>query len=510
MSGPLRVLLVAAECAPFAQFGGLGDVIASLPRALRKSGHDARILLPWYPSIQGKLRVRSWKQFHFQFEGAAETFRVGEAVHPNGVPLYLLGSRTYISRMYGDDPAEKTPMMGEHRRFWFFCEAAFHLLRHGSWRPQLVHCHDNHTGLLPELIARRGQPDDLRTMMTVHNAEFQASFYGIVNVPRSLRDDERRPLPLLASKRGRFVNFLRRGLEYADAWNTVSPTHVRELMARDDEFHIRGLLLRCPTEPLGILNGIDVLRHDPKNDPDLIHRYSASTLARRTANKALLQKYMGLPVLSRAPLLTMVSRMAAQKGLVLVLQSLDYLLRQGCQLALLGNGRPEIEQLLTELAKKHPRQIAYRKFDLPHESLFYAGGDLLLMPSKFEPCGLSQLKALRYGCVPLVRAVGGLKDVVTDVDQDKRRTNGFAFHAYSSKALCRALARALKLYERPLQWRRLQLRGMREDWSWDRSAQAYVRAYRACLKRNQRRPALRALSGQDIDRKELNSFERRR
>ncbi len=495
-SPPLRVLMVAAEFDPFAKTGGLADVLASLPRALARRGLDVRVAIPRYGSVDltAVTRRPGIARFDLPFNGRDEPVRL-DAVELDGFEVLLIDNEHYVSARpgiygYPDDG----------HRFTFFARAALETARVLDWRPDVIHCHDWHTGLIPNWLrtTHSHAPEFAETasVFTIHNLEYQGHFDASVLETSGLAPDGLIPHPTRADLSDVFV-FMARGILFADKVSTVSPRYAREILTPAFGHDLDPLLRDREPDLHGILNGIDTEAYNPAAAPHLTSQYTIETLDRRAPNKAALQQTVGLPVNPDAPLLGMVTRLAEHKGLDLLLASLPHILDRGAQLVVLGLGEPRYEEALRELALAHPDQVAAAiRFDNPLASRIYAGSDIFLMPSRHEPCGLGQLIAMRYGSVPVVRATGGLADTVDDVDPANDTGVGFVFNRYDPIDFFGAVARALELYRFPDTWRRIVRRGMTRDSSWDVSAAAYQRLYADALttRRTQPLPDLATVS----------------
>lgn len=470
----MKVLFVIAEVAPLVKVGGLGDVGGSLPGALRHLGCEVRVAMPYYRAIRGQ--ALSPERFASLPQGAA-LWRAEVA----GVPLYLVEHEPSFGReqVYGykDDPA----------RFLAFCDALLASTDALGWRPELLHLHDWHAGFLAtRLVAQHEHPwAALPRAFTIHNlgltGRFDAAFageHGLV-LPKEGTPGLARTLP---------YSGLAQGILHADLVSTVSPTYAREILTPELGGELAPLLRSTSgggDRLCGILNGIDVAAFDPATDPDLAANFDAERLERRIENKLALQRRMGLPVDESVPVVGMVSRLVSQKGPDLAAAAIERLLAAGrrLELAVLGQGDEKHERPLAELAARRPQQVAVRlAFDPPLGQLIYGGCDLFLMPSRYEPCGLGQLIAMRYGAVPVVRRTGGLADSVEASEPAANRGTGFLFGEARPGAVAAALEEALAVYEDGAAWRRLQLRAMAQDYSWERSAQDYLALYQRALR----------------------------
>ncbi len=483
----MRVLHVAAEAAPLTSFGGLGDAVGGLASAQRRAGIDAWVALPWYRGLTlGAGRPTRRTSGSFAFGARRATFEVW-ATRSASLRVFLIRS-PLIGGLYGARPgAEGYP--DYHSLFWGFALAVAAFVEASPWRPDVVHCHDNHAGLVPVFLKGAGLP----TVLTIHNGEYQGAF-DMGSAPKHLRDQAHLALPSPTSPRAKYVNFLRRGIEAADQVTTVSPTYRDELLnptrvdqeAREETRRQLGAgrpnlapALRKLRRPfVGIVNGIDLGRFNPATDRSTAARYTAESLEGKKQCKADLQRRLGLEVSDR-PLFLALSRITGQKGFTVLLQTVDALLAQGGQLVICGNGSSQPVNYVKALLSQQPESSAYSPFQPSAEARFYAGADFFLMPSLWEPCGLSQLKAMRYGAIPLVRATGGLVDTVFDM----RRPGGFGlvFHRYSATAMTRALRRAFQVYERPRALATLRSRAMKQGRGWAHAADDYSAVYEAVL-----------------------------
>ncbi len=470
----MDVLFVASEVAPWSKTGGLGDVAAALPRALAARGDRVTVVTPRYGSIDPV--KRGLRRLDVALHGRSEA--AGLYVADGPAPVYFVeherffGHRRGLYGEHGHDYADNAA------RFAFFTRAALDLPAALGLAPRIVHLNDWQTGLGAWML--RHEKQDLawaraaRSVLTVHNLAYQGNF------PKQAVPAVGLPWEVFRHEAMEFydqLNFLKAGLVFADAVTTVSPTYAREILTPEHGNGLDPQLRHRARDLHGILNGIDVEEWNPETDRHLPARFGCGDLAGKAACKEALQRELGLPVRPEVPLIGMVGRLAEQKGLDLVSAALPDLLRLGPQLAVLGSGRHDYEDLFRRAARERPDQVAaHVGFDEGLAHRIEAGADLFLMPSRFEPCGLNQMYSLRYGTVPVVRAVGGLEDTVEDYDGYRRGT-GFAFREYHPRALLTALRRALDLFRDRRAWTGLMERGMAQDFGWDRSAQAYERLF---------------------------------
>jgi starch synthase len=480
---PLKVLVLSAEVAPFAKAGGLADVCGSLPKALTALGHDVRVVMPAYAPIEAALHrgqhgVRAYPiTLQVPRGGGRTPAGVLEARLPgSAVPIYFIAERHAFGDRpffygYGDDA----------HRFAFFSRAALDLMIAAlGWRPDVVHAHDWHAAPAVTWLATAGQADgryaNLPTVYTIHNLSHQGTApwdvlaYLGVHTPR------------LAEERPGEVNFMARGILHATMITTVSPTYAREIMSREGGSGLDGLLRYRHFDVHGILNGLDYHAWDPTTDRHLAAPFDATTLGRRVLNKRALQARAGLPQRDDLPLVGMVTRLDGQKGLDITGHVLHLLMNDQAgeaQCVVLGSGWPQFEGMLRHLAGYHREKMtAFIGYDPELAPLIYGGSDVFLMPSLFEPCGLGQMIAMRYGSVPVVRATGGLADTVRDA------VTGFTFARFSSDDFWNALRGALEVHRHdPESWAAVQRNGMASDFSWEKSARAYQQVYQWAISR---------------------------
>ena len=477
MTEQIKVLFLAAEADPFVKVGGLGDAAGSLPRALRAlppelTGNvdvDIRLALPFHPVLRSKaVSLRSIAPFPLKREGEEVLVEAFETTH-EGLPVYLIGGGAIDSS--GSVYSSNSKADGE--KYTFFSLAALELIRQLDWHPDVVHVNDWHTALTAYGLLvqhwQEGQPRPV-SVVTVHNLPFlgpdvhQAlEAYDIPLAQTDLPGWARlKPMPL--------------GLWSADAIVAVSPTYADEMLSPEygaglDEF------LKTRRENLtGILNGLDVDSFDPATDENIAMQFTSDTLDNRELNKVALANRVGLESDLTVPLLGVVSRMESQKGIDLVLDGLRKLGKKPWQAVILGTGNPKLEEAARKLGEDFPERVHIEaRYDAKLARLIYAGSDIFLMPSRYEPCGLSQMMAMRYGCIPVVRAVGGLHDTVTDGE------TGFVFIEPKLKDFVASIRRALKMYMDKEAWRTMQKNGMSQDFSWTKSALKYFELYQRLI-----------------------------
>jgi starch synthase len=477
---PLKILLVAAEVAPFAKVGGLADVAGALPKALKAMGHDVRVVMPRYGSIDvekyGLRRIVSNLGVPLAHQPVNADVLEGRIA--GEVPIYFIENPQFFGRdgMYGfwDDDA----------RFIYFSRAALEMLRPLDFRPDVIHVNDWHTAVIPNMLARLYGADpfyaDIATVLTIHNLAFQGVFgYGALHLADLEQWGLIKPgMPGLDD----IVNLLGRGLYFSDVVNTVSHRYAEEILTPEYGEKMDPLLSVFRSKLHGIINGIDYDVFNPSTDASLATNYDIGSIEKKVENKLALQKEVGLPQDPAIPVIGLISRLYDQKGLDLIANIMWGLMRLNLQFVVLGAGDARYEEMFRASARDNPRKVAatigFKPVLAQH---IYAGSDLFLMPSRFEPCGLGQLISLRYGTIPIVRATGGLADTIDDWDPVRQTGNGFVFTAYDHWDLFAQVVRALETFRQRSLWRRLQANAMSTDVSWANSAEKYVGLYRAAM-----------------------------
>jgi starch synthase len=482
MSEAMRVYVCTSECVPFAKTGGLADVAGALPRALGDAGCDVRVVLPAYRAIdRGAFGFRPIGGGEVPLGAGRVPVEFLESRLPqSSVPVYLVACDRFFDRpgLYGEAGADYEDNL---ERFTAFGRGALALVRHLGWPPHVVHCQDWQTALIPVWL--RVEPRDpllegAGTLLTVHNLAYQGLF------PR-----ERLPVTGLGWELFTLhglefygkINLLKGGLVFADLLSTVSEQYAREIQTPEFGCGLEGVLQERAGDLVGILNGVDYAAWDPSADPHIPARYTAEDLSGKQVCKADLQRAQALAPDPAAPLLGMITRLVDQKGLDLVAATLDAILGLGAQFALLGTGEPRYHTLFQQMRARYPGRVAVTLgFDDVLAHRIEAGADAFLMPSRYEPSGLNQLYSLRYGTVPVVRRTGGLADTIVDATPEavaRGTATGFVFEAYAPDAFLDAVKRAVWTFRDPRVWRQLQQTGMRQDFSWHRSARRYLEVY---------------------------------
>jgi starch synthase len=479
----VKVLFIVSECVPFVKSGGLADVAGTLPKELKKLGTDVRVILPKYGTIS-----QEWKN---EFRKIAEfRVRVGwrnqycgiEQLILDGVTFYFVDNEYYFKRdrLYG--------FFDDGERFAYFNRAVLESLIYLDFYPDILHCHDWHTGMIPFLLRAeycyRKKYVPIKTVFTIHNLQFQGIFpKSILGDLLNLSDQ------YFTSNQLEFygnVNFMKGALVASDKITTVSPTYMQEIQTPYYGEKLEGLLRKRREDLLGILNGIDEHFYNPENDPSLFAPYHKNDLSGKLENKKHIQNLFGFKQDGNIPIVAMITRLTKQKGLDLVTCVFHEIMSENLQFIVLGTGEEEFEHFFREMAYRYPEKFKVHigfEEELAHQ--IYAGSDLFLMPSKFEPCGLGQLIAMRYGSIPIVRETGGLNDTVTSYREDNGEGNGFSFSNFNAHDMLYTIQRALRFYQDDNVWKKLVRRAMGLDYSWAQSAYKYNSLYAELISRSE-------------------------
>jgi len=472
----MKVLYAVSEAAPFIATGGLGDVGGSLPQALRKKRIACRAVVPLYKGISQELRDKMKFVTNFTVPVAWRRQYCGVfEINSGGAVYYFLDNEYYFKRdgLYGHyDDAE---------RFAFFSRAVMELIQHIGFKPDIIHCNDWQTAMIPvyntTIYSQMPGYENIKTVFTIHNIQYQGVYgHSIMSEVLGIGDEHYSLLEY-----GNAVNLMKGAIECADMVSTVSPTYANEIM---DPWFSHGLdpILRQRAFKLrGILNGIDFKAYDPQTDPDIFFPYSAKDKSGKAQNKAALQEYFNFEINPNLPLVGIITRLVTHKGLDLVVEVFESLLANTqIQFAVLGSGDYSFEEFFRAMADKYPDRVSFTAGFIPHLARkIYAGADLFLMPSKSEPCGLSQMVSLRYGTIPIVRETGGLKDSVADSGDGQG--NGFTFKTYNAGDMYDAINRALAAFYDKKAWKALVGRALNDDNSWSNSAGEYINMYKSLL-----------------------------
>ncbi|WP_407269883.1 glycogen synthase GlgA [Radiobacillus sp. PE A8.2] len=471
----MNIVFIASESVPFVKTGGLADVIGSLPEALQAEGHRVQVFLPKYKSIPSHFQEQMHTVVKDEIKlGWRNQYCGVEALRHAGINYYFIDNLYYFGREgvygYSDD-------IDEAERFIFFCKAILEMMPKLIMEPDVIHVHDWQTALIPLLIRNHygNQPyyEKVKTVFTIHNLKYQGIFSNelvgdIIELPHDW-------FHAGGIEYYGKVNLLKGGIAYADAITTVSPTYAEEIQTPFFGEGLDGLLRTRKDQLSGIINGLSLLEYDTTTDPYLYKRYYDQE--GKAINKKAVQEQLYLPV-TDAPMITIISRLVEQKGLDLVIHVLDELLQEDIQFVVLGTGEHKYEHTLNEFAKRYPEKFhLHRTYNEELSRNLYAGSDFLLMPSLFEPCGLSQLIALRYGTIPIVRETGGLNDTILSFNEELNSGNGFTFKNYNAHDLLFTIRRALLFYHDKVKWAQIHTNARSSSVGWAKSATMYDELY---------------------------------
>jgi len=456
----MKILLAASEVVPFAKTGGLADVAGALPQALEALGQELIIAMPRYKAINdSKFRMRRFKD------------DISYSVVGRNIRVYFIENEKYFNRdgLYGDKTGDYKDNL---ERFFYYCKKTLELLKEMNFKPDIINAHDWQTSLIPvylkTLYANDAFYKNIKTILTIHNIGYQGLF-------------PREEFPKLGLDWNLFnieglefygkINILKAGIEFSDYINTVSPTYSKEIQTREFGFGLEGVLNKRRDSVFGILNGLDYSIWNPQDDRFIAKNYSFESIQDKYKNKEDLQRICKLPLRQDLPLFGIVSRLAEQKGFDILADAVDSICKINLQFVILGIGDIKYHLILKGMVKKYPKVISlHLKFDDPLAHKIYAGSDIFLMPSKYEPCGLGQMISFKYGTIPLVFKTGGLADTVNN-------DNGFVFERYSKDDLIKAVKQAVALFKNKKKWAQLIDKAMRYNFSWEESAKKYLQLY---------------------------------
>jgi starch synthase len=494
MPRPLNILFISSEVEPFAKTGGLADVSGALPQTIRQLDHEIRVILPRYGSInERKARLHDMirmKEIDIPVGDRQYSASVKSSFITNPqikVQVYLLDNSTLFGRagLYVH-PDTKKDYPDNDARFTFFNRGVLEVLKKLGWQPDIIHCNDWPTGLVPAYLKTLYRNDpfykDTKTVFTIHNMAYQGVFPHKAFAQTLLPPEQDAETGVIAFGN---LNFLKAGLMHADALTTVSEKYAQEIRG-SDEFGcgLQGLLEKRKHDLTGILNGVDYAVWDPSVDELIPQKFDIRSMDLKVENKKALLDKIGLPFDEHVPVVGIISRLADQKGFDLIGEVLDELVGMKIQLVVLGTGEKKYHDLFEKAARKHPRNVAVSlTFNNELAHLIEAGSDMFLMPSRYEPCGLNQIYSLRYGTVPVVRATGGLDDTIEEYHASAGTGTGFKFTKYESAEMLKALHRAVKAYADQAGWRKLMKNGMAKDFSWEASARKYIQLYRSLARK---------------------------
>ena len=483
----MNILMVAAECVPFVKTGGLADVVGTLPKYLKQKGHDVRIIIPKYRQIDGiKYNLKTLPfRLSVMVGKEQESFRIKTCMLDENIPVYFVENMRYFNRLgvYGDDNGIG---YGDNReRFIFFSKAAIEAAKAIMFRPDIIHCHDWHTGLIPAYLKTTNAHDgffwNTSTIYTIHNIAFQGSFDAASTVPLagfSWEDYKSDKLEFYNT-----FNFMKAGLAYCDIISTVSPTYAKEIQG-DAGKGMQVVLQPRKNDVYGILNGIDYSYWNPKTDTNIVANYCVENFENKSLCKKYLQEKCNFEVDKNKFLLGCVSRLDNQKGFDLIMDSIGKIQNLNIQLVILGSGSREIKDGLLYLQHLYPQTLKiFTDYNEPLSHQIYAGVDAFLMPSRFEPCGLSQIIALAYGTIPIVNKTGGLADTIENFSQSLFTGNGFVFDLYAGERLTDKIANAYDIFKNKFLWNRLIQNAFNSNYSWNDSVKEYEKMYNIAAQR---------------------------
>lgn len=479
---PLRILFLSAEVVPFAKTGGLADVAGALPKALKGLGHDVRLCMPRYGRVDPQRfgLERQLEPFPVPMDSTSEQVGLYVGAIGQDIPVYMTDNERYFGRegLYG------YPDDGE--RFVLYCRAALEMLKRIDWQPDVIHCHDWHTAIIPNWLHTIYRSDPFfrgtASIYTIHNLQYQGIFGKRILEIAGI-DEHGFIHHADMADLGNVVDLMARGILFSDLITTVSEQYAKEIMLPEFGERLDPILRDRRDNLFGVLNGIDYEEYNPATDRYIARTFDLTTIDLRVENKLDLQREAGLPQRPEVPVIGMISRLVDQKGFDILSEIYEAMMASlDVQFVLLGTGDPHYHNVFTQYAQRYPDKTAiFLTFNASLSQKIYAGTDMFLMPSRFEPCGLGQMVAMHYGSVPIVRATGGLVDTVKDYDPRTGEGTGFTFERYDGMSLFATIARTLENFKYPDVWRGLQRRGMTADFSWDASARRYVDLYRRAL-----------------------------
>ncbi|MBU4375463.1 glycogen synthase [Patescibacteria group bacterium] len=486
MPKKLNIVHITSEISPFSKTGGLADVARSLPKAIKRLGHEVLIITPLY----GKVISKKEHNLKLVFENIRIYLNSKEAINVNywkgysmkDLPIYFVENKKYFSKrktLYGSTH--------ENARFLIFDVAALKLISLLKFEADIVHCHDRQTGLIPFYLKTDFRYSKTlskaKTIFTIHNLIFQMG-KNWWEVPPDKKDYGHKRIPHISDPDIEYINFAKRAILSADIISTVSEQYREEIMTKKFGQDLHRILKNREDRLFGIVNGIDYNAYNPDNDPGLFKNYSYKKIHRKKINKEYLQKKFGLAIKQETALLCATSRVTFQKGFEILLQILEHLLKMDLQIIIMGDGDKNYISQFKKYHKKYPQKIVWLPFskNQKHETLVYAGSDFFMLPSHHEPCGINQLIAMRYGCVPIVRKVGGLYDTVENFDPEAKTGTGFSFDKFDPLSLHGAIVRALETRKYKDAWRDIIVRAMRESNSWEIPAKKYISLYMKAIR----------------------------
>lgn len=472
----MKVLFVASEAYPFVKTGGLGDVAYALPKALREMGVDIRVIIPKYSEISHnfKSKMSSIKSFEVPV-GWRKKYCGLQSLKYDGIPYYFLDNEYYFKRPY------TYGYFDDGERYSFFCRAVLESIKYmDDFTPDIIHCNDWHSGMIPVLMKHHLSNEklfkDIKSIFTIHNLRYQGIFPKVTLTDLLDLNDSYFSEDKL--KYYDSISFMKGGINFSDKVTTVSETYAEEIKTPPFGEGLHGLFHQLDNNLKGIVNGIDYDIFNPKTDVEIYENYSIDTIEKKTINKLGLQNELNLPVNKDIPLIGIVSRLVNQKGFDLIANIIEDLLRMDLQLVVLGTGQDDYQDLFQYYSCMYPSKLSSNiKFSSTLAKKIYASSDMFLMPSLFEPCGIGQLIALRYGTIPIVRETGGLKDTVTPFNEYSNLGTGFSFTNYNADEMLKIIKYALKIYKDKEKWNIIMKSAMSQNNSWSNSAKLYKDIY---------------------------------
>jgi len=487
MDKPLKILFVTSEAVPFAKTGGLADVAGALPKSLQAMGCEVKVMMPYYRMVKNSGLPHQYMGEEIEVSLGEEKLKadIYQGHLNQDIPIYFIGREEFFDREYLYS-TPKGDYFDNAERFIFFSKAILNFCQRSGFSPDIIHHHEWQTGLIPAYLKSASQNDPFYSqtaaVFTIHNIAYQGLFkkekFWLTGLPTEMYNPE-------GIEFWERINFMKAGIVYADAVNTVSKKYSEEIQTPEYGYGLEGILRKRKESLFGILNGVDYEDWDPSHDPHLIARYDLKNISgKRECKKDLLKEFHLPPSLENAPLFAMISRLADQKGFDLLMEILQPLFALDIGFVLLGTGEQKYHDLFTQVAQKYPEKAGIRiAYDDRLAHKIEGGADFFLMPSKYEPCGLNQIYSLKYGTIPVVRATGGLDDTILHYDPASKKGNGFKFTRYDAKEFLNTIKGAIGFYSQPGHWKQLLQNAMTADFSWKRSAEAYLQLYRKALEK---------------------------
>ena len=477
----MKIAYISSEVVPFAKTGGLADVAGALPEAIAKLKHEIRVFMPEYKMIKdgGFKPEPIGIPLSIPIEDKIVSGRIDMLYMPETeIPVYMINNSGYFERdsLYQQDGKDYKDNL---ERFVFFCKSVLEALKQLSWQPDIIHCNDWQTALIPVYLKIENDPffKNTKTLYTIHNLAYQGIFKAI-EFPTTGLDWKYFTYDQLEYYGN--INLMKAGLAFSDKLNTVSSKYAEEIQTEKYGYGLAGILKYRKDDLSGIINGVDYTVWSPDIDDDLPQKYSLKSLAGKAVCKKILQEKNKLPQNPDTPLIGVISRLADQKGFNLVEEIFDYIMGLDIQFVLLGTGEQKYHDFFQSMQKRYPKQVGVNfTFNNPIAHLIEGGSDMFLMPSLYEPCGLNQMYSLRYGTIPIVRATGGLADTIEEYNAKTNSGNGFVFEEAEPKELYLAIKRSVDLFKQKKVWQALMRRAMKQDFSWNTSAKKYIELYKA-------------------------------